>query len=137
MTYRISITTTLLALTLAIPLAASEHTKDSIDKIKASVAEKKAVIVDVREQGEWDEGHLKAAVLVPLSELKSEAAKSEYAKKLAEKLPKDKVVYCHCKAGKRALLAGDLLKKLGYDARPLKQGYQQLLEAGFPKAELK
>ena len=37
---------------------AAEHTKDSLDKVKENVAQKKALIVDVREQGEWDEGHL-------------------------------------------------------------------------------
>ena len=36
-----------------------------------------------------------------------------------------------------ALTAADLLKKQGYDVRPLKDGYKDLLKAGFPKAEKK
>ena len=50
-------------------------------------------------------------------------------------LPKDKPIYCHCAAGVRVLPAADILQKHGYDARPLKPGYKDLLRAGFPKAE--
>ena len=30
--------------------------------------------------------------------------------------------------------AGEVLAELGYDARPLRQGYQSLIQAGFPQA---
>ena len=49
-------------------------------------------------------------------------------------LPKDKIIYTHCKAGGRALVCGDILKKQGYDVRPLKPGYEALIQAGFEKA---
>jgi rhodanese-related sulfurtransferase len=115
--------------------AAAEHTKDSLEKVKESVGQKKALVVDVREQSEWDEGHLEGARLVPLSTLKADAKNKDFVEKLAREVPKDKIVYCHCKAGRRALTAADILKDLGYDVRPLKQGYQELLDAGFPKAK--
>lgn len=110
------------------PLA---HTKDSLDTVKANVKAGKAVIVDVREQDEWDEAHLKGAILIPRSKLTIEA---ELAK-LLEKVPKDKVIYTHCKAGRRALACGEILKKHGYDVRPLKPGIQELLDAGFEKGK--
>ena len=47
-------------------LSAQEHTKDSLDTIKARLVDKKAVLIDVREQLEWDAGHLKDAKLLPL-----------------------------------------------------------------------
>jgi phage shock protein E len=90
----------------------------------------KAVIVDVREQNEWDEGHLKGAILAPQSKLRNEAQLPEVLKLL----PKDKIIYTHCRAGGRALTCGDILKKQGYDVRPLKPGYQDLISAGFEKA---
>jgi rhodanese-related sulfurtransferase len=114
---------------------AAEHTKDSLDKVKQNVAQKKALIVDVREQSEWDEGHLADAKLVPLSKLKGGRASEEFADQLAKDAPKDKIIYCHCRAGVRALTAADILKELGYDVRPLKAGYEELIEAGFPKAQ--
>jgi phage shock protein E len=116
---------------LAPPAAAAEHTKDSLDAVKAGLKDQKAVLVDVREQSEWDAGHLQGATLLPLSQLREGVSADE----LARLLPKDKVVYCHCAAGVRVLPAADLLKKHGYDVRPLKQGYKDLLKSGFPKAE--
>jgi len=107
------------------------HTKDSLDTVKANVNSGKAVIVDVREQGEWDSGHLKGAILAPLSKLKNESQATE----LLKLLPKDKVIYTHCKAGGRSLTCGDILKAHGYDVRPLKPGYDDLVKAGFEKVE--
>lgn len=110
---------------------AAEHTKDSYDVIKKNLAEKKAVMVDVREQREWDRGHLKDATLLPISELNrirnDEAAKQ----KLQKDLPKDRIIYCHCAKGVRALLAGGFLEKLGYDVRPLAAGFDELCKEGF------
>src|SRR5262245_46650886 len=109
---------------------AAEHTKDSLETVKAHLKDQSAVLVDVREQKEWDDGHLKDARLMPLSKLKVD----KEAEKLTKDLSKKKIVYCHCAAGVRALTAADILKKQGYDVRPLKAGYKDLLEAGFPKA---
>lgn len=122
--------------TLAVGTAtAAEHTKDSLDKIKQAIKDKKAVLVDVREQKEWDAGHVEGAVLAPLSELSKAAKKKKLDEKLVKQLPKDKVIYCHCAKGVRSLLAGDVLKQLGYDVRPLKQGYTELIKDGFPEAK--
>ncbi len=111
-----------------------KHTKDSLEKVRKALKEKKALLVDVREQKEWDAGHLEVAKLVPLSDLSANAGDDEYAKKLAKKLPRKKVLYLHCRSGGRVLRAAPILKKFGYDVRPLKQGYEPLLKAGFKKA---
>lgn len=114
------------ALLLRADLPAAEHTKDSLDDVKKNLGDKKAVLVDVREESEWEDGHLDGAVLVPLSELKQGEK--------ADSLPKDRIVYAHCASGKRCLAAAEILKKQGYDVRPLKDGYMDLLKAGFKKA---
>jgi phage shock protein E len=114
-----------------LPGFAADHTKDSLETVKERLKDKSAILVDVREQKEWDDGHIEDARLVPLSELK----KGTEAEKITKDLPKKKIVYCHCAAGVRSLSAADILKKQGYDVRPLKPGYKDLLEAGFPKAE--
>lgn len=121
----------LLALVLVLPLAAEEmkHTTDSIDQVKTSVAAGKAVIVDVREQAEWDNGHLKVASLVPLSLLSKDGAE------IPSTLPKDQPIYLHCRSGARSLKAAEILKAKGYDVRPLQAGYGQLVKDGFEKAE--
>lgn len=111
--------------------AALEPTKDTLDAVKKNLADKKAVLVDARSPEEWDEGHLKDAVLVPLVRLEKDPSADD----LAKVLPKDKIVYVYCRSGRRALLAGEILVKFGYEVRALKPGYKDLLEAGFPKAE--
>ena len=113
-------------------LCAAEHTKDSLDKVKEQLADQKAILVDVREQGEWDRGHLREAKLMPLSELKRAASDPAAKEKLVKSLPSDKIIYCHCAKGVRALMAGNILEKLGYDVRPLSVGFEQLRDAGFP-----
>ena len=111
--------------------ARAEHTKDSLDTVKKAVAEKKAILVDVREEEEWLAGHIAGARLVPLSTLEKGIAPEE----LARTLPKDTILYCHCLAGGRCLEAAAILAPLGYDVRPLKPGYPDLVKAGFPSVK--
>jgi rhodanese-related sulfurtransferase len=110
------------------PLA---HTKDSLDTVKENVKAGKAVILDVREQKEWDEAHVKGAIHIPKSKLDA----GTELEALLKKVPKDKIIYTHCRGGGRALACGKLLKEHGYEVRPLKPGTQQLLEAGLEKGE--
>lgn len=110
---------------------AADHTTDSLETVKKAVANGKAVLVDVREEGEWKDGHLKAARHLALSDLKAGVP----AERLKQTVPAGSVVYLHCASGRRCLTAADLLKKQGYDARPLKDGYEALLAAGFEKAK--
>ena len=114
---------------------AADPTNDSLDAVKENLAQKKAILVDVREPNEWGAGHLVQAISVPLSAIKLGAEAEDFGKVLSQQMPKDRIVYVHCKSGKRALAAADLLKKYGYDVRPLKAGYEDLLQAGFPKAK--
>ncbi len=110
---------------------AAEHTKDSLDDVKSRLNDKQAVLLDVREESEWKAGHLKQATLLPLSKLREGAAAAE----LGEQLDKRKIIYCHCASGRRVLVAADILKELGYDIRPLKQGFTDLRNAGFQAAD--
>ena len=109
------------------PAFAQEQTKDSLETVKKALAAKTAVLIDVREKQEWDKGHLLGASLLPLSSLK------EGTKDVV--LPKDKAVYLHCAAGVRCLKAAEILRKQGYDVRPLKEGYKDLLKEGILKAD--
>jgi rhodanese-related sulfurtransferase len=126
------ITCTFLAIVLTASLAlAAELTKEPLTTVKKNVDEKKAVLVDVREKSEWDEGHVKDAIFLPLSGLKGKVDEEAIKKKL----PKDKIIYTHCVAGVRCVSAGNVLEKLGYEVRCLKPGYKQLIDAGFEPAK--
>lgn len=110
------------------PALAASPTRDSLPAVQRAVAKQKAIIIDVREPDEWNESHLAGARLVPLSRLEAGVTPAD----LARVLPQDKIIYCHCLAGGRCLMAADILKPLGYDVRPLGQSYDELVAAGFP-----
>lgn len=115
----------------------AEHTGDTLQQVEKGLADKKAVLLDVRELREWQAGHLADAQFVPLSELAKKSKDPNFVQDLSQRLGQQdgNVVYIHCKSGGRCLLAADVLTKLGYDARPLKQGYEDLLKAGFKPAQ--
>lgn len=65
------------------------------------------VILDVREQYEFDEGHIAGAVLLPSTNINEETA--------AAVIPdKDSVVLVYCRTGIRSLYAAATLAGLGY-----------------------
>lgn len=75
----------------------------NVDKVRELV-ENNAFIIDVREKYEYDAGHIKGAVNIPLSELR----------KRTDEVPKDKDVYLHCRSGQRSYNAILALQNLGY-----------------------
>ena len=109
----------------------AELSKDSLKTVLKNVTEEKAVLVDVREKKEWDAGHVEGAIFLPLSSLK----KGVDAEGLEKLLPADKILYIHCVVGKRAVTAGNILEEFEYGVRPIKPGYEELIEAGFKQAE--
>ena len=63
-------------------------------------------IVDVREQNEWDAGHIPGAELIPLGTV---------AQAAPEKMPdKNERIVLHCAAGVRSAVAAYQLQQLGY-----------------------
>jgi hypothetical protein len=42
--------------------AEKKNTKDSLETVKTNVTDKKAVLVDVREKKEWDDGHIEGSI---------------------------------------------------------------------------
>ena len=64
------------------------------------------IILDVREQYEYDEGHIPNAILIPYTEIESKAESM---------LPdKSKEILVYCRSGRRSKIAAESLVKLGY-----------------------
>jgi rhodanese-related sulfurtransferase len=109
---------------------AAQLSDDPLPAVQQNIAAHKAVLVDVREPGEWKSGHVEVAISLPLSSIKNGVDASA----VQQLLPKDKIVYTHCVMGVRALKAANILEKLGYNVRPLKAGYEDLVRVGLKKA---
>ncbi len=72
----------------------------------AAMLKNGAVVVDVRNPGEFSGGNVTGAINIPLSELSAAAA---------QKLPdKSRPILVHCLSGGRSALAQRTLKRLGY-----------------------
>lgn len=67
----------------------------------------KAVIVDVRENDEWNAGHIMGAVHIPLGEIQNRI--TELAKY------QNQPVITQCRSGKRSAQAAELLAKAGFN----------------------
>ena len=64
------------------------------------------LILDVRTQKEYDEGHIPGAVLIPDDEIRERAHKQ---------LPdKDQLILVYCRSGRRSKLAAEALVEMGY-----------------------
>lgn len=72
------------------------------------------VLLDVRTAGEYNGGHMKGAIHIPVQEL---AARADELKKHA-----DREIVCYCQSGSRSLMGAARLKKLGYRAASLDGG---------------
>lgn len=72
----------------------------------ALYTEKKAVIVDVRENDEWKTEHIADAVHIPLDQLKDRLPELQAYK--------DTTVIAQCRGGKRSLKAMEVLKSAGF-----------------------
>lgn len=68
-----------------------KFTVDSPEIIRNNLAQGKAVMLDVRSQEEWNTGHLKGAVFIPITELKSLSPDATDV----PNLDKSKIIYCH------------------------------------------
>ena len=63
-------------------------------------------ILDVREQDEYDEGHIAGAMLIPYTEIENKAE--------GMLTDKDKLILVYCRSGSRSKIASESLSKLGY-----------------------
>jgi sulfur-carrier protein adenylyltransferase/sulfurtransferase len=80
------------------------------------------LVIDVREQSEWDEGHIPGAVHIPRSFLES---------RIAGVATPDQEVILSCASGNRSLLAGTTLREMGYtNVESLAGGFQRWKQSG-------
>ena len=83
-----------------------------------------AMLVDVREKEEWDEGRIPGAVHLSRGTIELE---------IEEKVPNaDALIICHCGGGGRSALVAENLQKMGYkNVRSMAGGLKAWKEAGM------
>ena len=99
----------LLVLTACGGTATMENTYQQItqQEAKKMMDTQDVIILDVREQSEYDAGHIPGALLLPVGTITKESA--------AAVIPKlDFVVLVYCRSGNRSKTASKALAELGY-----------------------
>ena len=90
-------------------LTALGKNQENSDDVEANnienLVKNKEFLLDVREEYEYQEGHVKGAVNLPLREILSQK----------DSLPKDKDIYAYCRSGHRSADAVNFLKSLGFE----------------------
>ena len=77
------------------------------EKAKELMDTQEVLILDVREQSEYDSGHIPNAVLLPVGQIDEKTAE--------QVIPaKDAVVLVYCRSGNRSKTAASSLAELGY-----------------------
>jgi rhodanese-related sulfurtransferase len=107
--------------------------KQHITEISASDAQKQtesgeAVLVDVRDESEWREGHAEGATHLNRGVIELE---------IEEQIPDlKKPIICYCGGGSRSALVAESLQKMGYEnVRSLAGGMGAWKEAALPMAQ--
>src|SRR4051795_12527556 len=100
-------------------------TEISPEDAAAKLQNREAVIIDVRDKDEYDEGHIPNALNLSRGTIELD---------IEEKVPDpNAVVIVHCGGGGRSALAAESLKKMGYkNVRSLAGGFKAWKAAGLP-----
>ena len=85
----------------------SDYQQISQEEAKEMMDTQDVIILDVREQDEYDSGHIPGAILLPVGTIDEETA--------AEVIPeKDSTVLVYCRSGNRSQTASSALAELDY-----------------------
>jgi rhodanese-related sulfurtransferase len=95
-------------------------TSPNVPSVTVSDLPDGTLLLDVREQDEWDAGHAPQALHIPMSELAGRL----------EELPADQAVYVICRSGGRSARVTEYLNGNGWDATNVDGGMQSWELAG-------
>lgn len=120
--------TLLFVLTIIFGIEAKASEFYSLEKAREFIAKNEAIIIDVREDYEVKNGHVKGAKWYPLSKIRNDASliakiKNDYSKKK---------ILVYCRSGNRSGMVNDMLKQRGLESYNL-GGYSRLHSNGFPQ----
>jgi rhodanese-related sulfurtransferase len=95
-----------------------------VAQVPAAEVPADAFVLDVREQDEWDAGHVPGAVHIPLGELGVRYSE----------IGQDRPLFVICRSGNRSAHAARALAGAGWDARNVADGMMGWQAAGRPMA---
>lgn len=108
----------------------SAETTETVEATEADISPEQAaariasgaLLIDVRQDYEWEAGRIAEATHVPLEQLPSKAPE----------LDRERTIVFQCRSGARSALATRLFREAGFDAYNLAGGLRDWVDAGRP-----
>ena len=98
----------------------------TLDEVTTQLGTNHAVLLDVRTEREWQQGHAPGSLNLPVGDLEQRL----------DGLPRDRSIIVHCQTGGRAAIASSLLQSHGFDQVKLfPGGFAEWRAAGKPQEQ--
>jgi hydroxyacylglutathione hydrolase len=94
----------------------------SVDAFREAIAKGSVTVLDVREDGEWEGGHVEGAMHIYVGHLKDRL----------QEVPKDHPVVAVCASGRRSSIVASILKAEGYDVSNVQGGMNAWRSRRYP-----
>lgn len=96
-----------------------ENREISYEKLKDIIKNRKAILIDVRSNQEYEEGHINGAINISLYNIEKDIKKT-----IKEK---NEIIILYCSSGYRSRKAKEILEKMGYsNVYNLKNGIDKI-----------
>ena len=105
---------------------AKKHIREiSVDQLNLDNSSQELILIDVRENHEWEKGYVKGAIHL---------SRGTIEQKIEEVIPDPETpIICYCGGGNRSALVAESLQKIGYtNVQSLIGGFQAWETAGLP-----
>ena len=79
----------------------------TVDEAYEMINKKDVIVLDVREDNEFNQGHLENAINIPFDELEDRFMKEVTS-------DKDQIIILYCRSGHRAMIGAETLASLGF-----------------------
>jgi rhodanese-related sulfurtransferase len=90
-------------------------TQYTVREVAEKIAANRGImLLDVRSEKEWRQGHIKSAHHIPLHELSRRSSELDKHK--------NREIVCYCQTGNRSIAAAARLKRLGFSTASMKGG---------------
>ena len=103
---------------------AKQHIREITPRDAKALRERgeNVLFIDVREQNEWNLGHIPGAVFIPRGTLEGA---------IDQRVPREQRIVLYCAGGNRSALAAESIAKMGYaNVESMSEGFRGWVQAG-------
>lgn len=96
----------------------------SSEEFKSIISSKSVILIDVRSESEFTQGHIPKAIHIDVNA-------DDFEKEIKKIAKKDKQLALYCRSGRRSKIAASKLSNLGIQIYELNNGYFEWQKSGY------